>query len=405
MRRLQIILFLLFFSVFSKAEILTETFDWFSPDTLSGGSFWTNDSFLLEHWGYDLAAADNLRDFISAINLTAVGTSTEATGSILSLAGDHLTLNGTTDYWQAGDQYDPGTNDFTVQVWFKTPANVAPGKYLVAKRRAGPDIGWQIDIFSSTVRSIILNTSSAAATLAISANTEYYLWARYDRSDDLIVALYSSTGVVYDTVDISGFSAANLNVPQNYTIGAYPVTPSTGEWDGGVMGVKQSTSFQTDQQLVDDAFLAEGWKSGGGNVYRNGFVGKSHSQGFSNTAGTVLTVGLKGGTQQAMTTITGDSTRYTIQIPGITSLSSDSLIFKGSGDSVWVALTDSTFTSGYGLQIVVDVWQLTRLSAPVDTFAYIDNITVSTYLIPVTATVLEKRNLSKYNNYQKLGEL
>jgi hypothetical protein len=148
------------------------------------------------------------------------------------------------------------------------------------------------------------------------------------------------------------------------------------EFLGGIMAVKCDTLTHTDVQLTRDAFLAEGWKSGGAGLYRNSF---GFHQGISNTSGTALVVGLKGGTTTTMSTITGDSTRYTIQIAGITSLSGDSLMFKASHDSVWKALPDSTFATSYGLQIVVDVWQTTRLSAPIDTYAYIDNITVSTY--------------------------
>jgi ribulose-5-phosphate 4-epimerase/fuculose-1-phosphate aldolase len=272
---------------------------------------------------------------------------------------------------------NPGTNDFTIQAWITTPASVATGKIIANQQTAS--LGWQLAVNDDSIRANIKDGSVIQAKPPISANTNYYIWVKWDRDGNCVAHLYSPSGLVADTVDISSLSASNLNPVSQYIIGAYAPLVTTSEWDGGLTGLKwDNDELLSDQQLVEDAFLAENWKSGGGNVYRDSF---GFHQMVLNTGKDVLTVGLKGGTQSAMDVITSDSTRYTMQFSGIISLFSDSLIFVAGGDSVWHALSDSTFAANRGLQVVFDAWTSTRFTAPTGDWATIDNITVSTYAL------------------------
>jgi hypothetical protein len=394
----KILVVLLFLVSFAKAQIFTETFNAFPPDTLTGQFFVCQDSLILDNWGYT-DAADWKVDIVDSKDFGSNGSIVKTSGSILSLGGTYRDFPGSVSYMNRNDAtLNPGTGDFTCQVFILTPNSVASPEFIASQRSA--TLGWQINVNDDTLRAVIIDGSNIQAKVPISTNSWYYAAAFWDRDGNCILRLYSSSGLVSDTVDISSMSASNLNPANQFMIGTYPPTVTINEWNGGVLGVKwDQNELLSDQQLTEDCFLAENWKSGGGNVYRNGFGGSSWSQGVSNTTASVLTIGLKGGTQTAMSTISGDSTRYTIQIPTVTSLSGDSLIFKASGDSVWHALSDSTFDSGYGLQIVADIWQLTRLSEPIDTWAYIDNITVSTYLIPAAAATTTTSEFQKYNKY------
>jgi hypothetical protein len=374
----KILIVFLFLCSFAKGQILTETFPHITPDTLTGQFFVTQDSLILDNWGYTTQSTNWKTDIVASKDFGSNGSIVKTSGSIIGRNGTYRDFPGSTSYMNRNDAtLNPGTNDFSCEVFILTPNSVANPEFVAAQRSA--TLGWHISVNDDTLRAAIIDGTNIQAKVPISANSWYYAAATWDRDGNCILRLYSSSGLVADTVDISSMSASNLNPANQFMIGTYPPTVTVNEWNGGVLGVKwDQNEVLSDQQLTEDAFLAENWKSGGGNVYRTSF---GFHQGILHTGGGVLTVGLKGGTQTAMSAITGDSTRYTHQIPSITSLSGDSLIIVAGSDSVWHPLSDSTFTAERGFQVVLDVWQLGRLTAPLGNYAFIDNITVSTYAL------------------------
>ncbi|MHA2163875.1 MAG: choice-of-anchor D domain-containing protein [Candidatus Thorarchaeota archaeon] len=378
-RKVLALIFLLF-SFFAKSQsISTTTLPVFSPDTLTGTFFFCHDTSLLTYWGIT-GAGRNTRDLIDSHDFTANNDFVLTAGSIFTRtdsAGNHLDYGGSTDYLNRNEAgLNPGTGDYTVQAWIKTPADVSTFKVIANQQTAV--LGWHLAVNDDTIRANIKDGSVIQAKLPISTNSFYYVWVRWDRDSNCILHLYSSSGLIADTIDISSLSASNLNPASQYIVGSYAPDVTSNEWDGGIIGLKWYKGLITDQMLAEDCFLADGWKSGGGNVYRDSF---GFHQMVLNTGKNALTVGLKDGTQSAMDIITSDSTRYTMQFSGITSLSSDSLIFVAGGDSVWHALSDSTFAANRGLQVVFDAWTSTRFTAPTGDWATIDNITVSTYAL------------------------
>jgi hypothetical protein len=90
----------------------------------------------------------------------------------------------------------------------------------------------------------------------------------------------------------------------------------------------------------------------------------------------VLTVKLKGDVDSTVT-LNGDSTQYSVDFTGITSLSSDSVMFKTAGaglDSIWRGLPDSTFAANRALRITFSAWFS-------DATVYLDSLIVTTFAL------------------------
>jgi hypothetical protein len=258
----KILIFLICLFSFAKGQILTETFPSFTPDTLTGTFFLTQDTIPLTNWGY-AAASDWKNDIIASYDFTANGTITETAGSIMSRTdGTHRVFQGSTDYLNRNDAtLNPGTGDFTVQVWVKTPASVSSGKVIANQQTAA--LGWQLGVNDDSIRANIRGASLIQAKPPISANSWYYVWARWDRDGNCIAHAYNSSGLVADTIDISALDGTNLNPVSHYVIGTYAPAPTSAEWDGGFLGIKWNKGLTTDKMLVEDCFLAENWKSVG----------------------------------------------------------------------------------------------------------------------------------------------
>jgi hypothetical protein len=273
-----LILFLLICSFSVRGQIYSDTFNWFPPDTTTGLFCLVQDTNLIvNHWGGVLA--DNVTDFVNSYDFSTTGTfTTGVLGSMLSQGGDNLVPDGDNDYVyrnDSGSELDVLTGDFTVQAWFKTPATVGQ-QILVNKRTQSPDDGWQLDTYhvgADSFRAFLIdNGSYMYAALPVSGSTLYYAAAKYDRSGNLVLNLYSASGLQTDTVDISGSVATSFNDAIAFTYGTYAPVKTLYEWTGGLLALKFTKSLRTDKQLIEDAFLAEGWESGAGNVGRTSWA-------------------------------------------------------------------------------------------------------------------------------------
>jgi hypothetical protein len=346
---------------------------------------------LLNRWGG--SAANWLKDWSgNGYNFSVNGTVTETAGGFLlsQTTPTHRIFQGSTDFLRRITNLHPRLNNFYIGVGIKTPASLS-GFKVIGNARTEPQ-GHSVHTNNTDFAAAIISGSvGIAAKVTVEANKFYYGTWRFRRDGNVTCLVFGPDGLLTDTTDISSYSAVDINNASDYFIGTYAPIVTSSEWDGGLVFYKYiKDDTLTDKQIYEDFFLATGWKSGGGNVYRNSF---GFHQMVLNTGKDVLTVGLKGGTQSAMDIITSDSTRYTMQFSGITSLSSDSLIFVAGGDSVWHALSDSTFAANRGLQVVFDAWTSTRFTAPTGDWATIDNITVSTYALAPEISV----NPTSYN--------
>jgi hypothetical protein len=370
----KILIILLFLFSFAKAQILSYNFDYFSPDTNGAGSAcWILDStFIADRIS---GSGSELTDRIGAYDLTANGFSAgledeTTTGSIISRNGNMIVFNGSSEYFtnSSGD-LDGNTSDIVLQCWFETP-DISGGTKFVANKRSATE-GYETSAVSSTIQSKF--HKDGANTVAASAENSrvYYSWTKWDRDGNLTLAFYNSDSLIgTDTLDISAHSADDNWSASDFTIGAYSATPTSFEWDGKIGAVKFSKgTLLSDKILIDDAFLADGWTSAVGLVSREGF---GWNQGIKYTTFATVALGLKDGVDSTLGAVTTDSTRYTIQIADITSLSSDSLLFRTNTDSIWYPLPDSTFAAGRAIQVVFDGWKD-------DNYVYIDNVTVTTY--------------------------
>lgn len=398
-----ILVVLLFLLSFASAQIKTDTFTSFWPDTTDGTSTFTivQDTMALIAWG--AASSDYRLDWIGRNGFSESGTITETAGGLMSQTGPTFRLfQGTTDYFHRNTNWYPRTNDFSVIVWIKTPASLSGFKVIGNQRDANG--GWSIHTNNTDFASNIISGGTGLAAKVTVAASKHYMGAwKFDRDGNVTCQVFGQGALLTDTTDISSYSAVDLNEGGEFYIGSYAPLVSSNEYDGGVAAFKfSSNDMFTDKEIWEDFFLPEGWYSATGiNLYRH--ISGADSPGWhlsiKNTGGATPQVGIKGNTTSALSAYTGDSTRYTVQIAGVTSLSSDSLIIVCADDSAWVPLPDSTFATGYGLQIVIDAWSLGRLSAPIGAYAVFDNLTVSTYEIPAaasSATWTKSQNRNKY---------
>jgi hypothetical protein len=374
------ILFILFvFSLFAKAQILTDSFNSFPFNTSTGQNGWI---FINNSDTVDLIASVDLTPFAFS-----AGRADELTaGSIVYKDSHYVAFNGSNEYYTGTDTpFDlPSGTDACWMAWFLSPASISGAQDIFGKNATGTGWWTNCNTGPTSKSNILFGGTQPQNSISISLSTHYFVATTCDRDGNMITYLFGPDSLATDTADASPLNGNDLGNANNVSIGKN-AGGASGWFAGGIHAAKWykgAGSVISGGEVRKQAFLAEGWKAGGGDLYR---VSWGWHQGFLNTGGGVLSVGLKGGTQSNMSTISGDSTRYTIQLSGVTSLSSDSLIFVGGGDSVWVGLPDSTFSANRGLQIVFDCWQLGKLTPPIGTFAYIDNVTVTTYAVPAAA--------------------
>jgi hypothetical protein len=370
-RKIQIALLLVLLSFSVNAQsIFSETFSWYGPKTSSSDNLWILDSLLWEH-----LTTDSTVDQIGSENAAYTGNFTNESGSITSSGGKNKDFGGTNDYVLVANARNPGTNDFTIQAWVKTPAS-GGNQYIVNKRDVG--IGWMLDRSTNDVRAIFLDGSTYTVTETVSANTFYYIWVTFDRSGNMSMVINNGTP---GTDDISADVATDLNPSSTFTIGAYSFNPTSNEWYGGIMAIKyDSTTVLTTKQLMEDCWLAENWTSSNGLVARTDTFG--FAQAFKGTADPMV-FGFDNPESQDTLTLSGDSTRYTYQFSDVTAFSSTVLLFQTIDETISYTLPDSAFDSGYAAQLVFDGWTETIFGA---TYTVIDNITITTYEAPVTLT-------------------
>lgn len=162
-----------------------------------------------------------------------------------------------------------------------------------------------------------------------------------------------------------------------------------GQLDNGTQKFDERISYLafnnsvalTAKQIKEFCYLASGWKSGGGNVTR---LNWGFHQGISGSGLTIKSkVGGSGTTFTYTPNLTADSSRFTYQSGTAHTFSGDSLLLMTDTDSVWHSVPDTVLGSAFGLQVVLDAWETGGA-------VYVDNITVSGYTLPVSATATGK---------------
>lgn len=264
--------------------------------------------------------------------------------------------------------------DFSVVVRFKTPA-IFPSTQIPFSKRSATGYNMSVESNGTSIFTLYNGTVFRNHVKALTASNNTTIILTADR--DGLGSSYVNTVTSPATLDISADAALTYGTAGNLVIGAFNAINL--EYDGLIYEVAIIKRILTATEIKNlMGHLTKNWVSGGGGVTRSGL---GWNQGI---LGDGLTVKLKGTSNSENVTITADSTRYTIRLSGVTELASDSVMFKTNTDSIWHSLPDSVFQAGYGLQIVVDAWEPSAV--------FIDNVSVTTYEIPVTTTGKFKGN-------------
>jgi hypothetical protein len=409
----KVLVLILLLSGFVKAQIFTDDFNIFSPDTTVGTSGWILDSIFIDQ--VFAGAGDELTDRIQGISdhylivnvFPADLVGFRVPGSPLISGGTGINFTGGDRRLHANNtatnyELDISTTDLSWCIWFET-SGTSQSQHLLSKRVSAS--GWNFTIGSDDVTFGNYHTSSTnykAGDYAISGSRKYFAYGKFDRDGNNTMILIDSSGVVdADTIDISFDSATNLRaIGTNFTVGSYGGSPTTNEFIGKIFAAKiAGQTLLSDKHFIEDAFLADGWTAAVGfvvadtlpTVFRDNW---GFNQGIKYTTTANVTLGLKDGVDSTFA-LTTDSTRYTISFSTVTSLSGDSVLFGASDDSIWYPLPDSTFVTDSTLQIIFDGWKD-------DNYIYIDNVTVNTLDINDAPVITSASQDTAYiNNYFK----
>jgi len=258
-----ILVFIVFSKILFSQVLLNETFDYFPPKTDTGLALWVMDSTYLA----DIVGGGELEttDLINAYDLTATGFSAgfddeTETGSIISDGGNMLVFDGaTTRMENTSDDFNPGTSDWTIQVWMKTPSTFSGNKFIINDRNSGGTTGYQLDVNGSSLRAIFLNGGAITASATLVASTIYYIWVEFDRSGNTSLVVNNGSP---NTADISSRSAESVSSTEAIRIGSQSWQAGS-LWNGHILAIKFTKAVLTQKQLVEDGYLARGWAVAG----------------------------------------------------------------------------------------------------------------------------------------------
>jgi len=380
MKKLLALLFSLV--VFGQTQTLfTETFNSFTPDTAGAMYVLILDS--VYHAVNATGLAEN-QDLKGDYNFTATGFSagfdTETTdGSILYSGGKFLTFN-SDNLDNTSSDLDPGTGDWTIQIWVKTSANT--GNLMLFNDRTSGAAGYQVDFNGNVIRAYFLDGGALNTARTFSTNTNYYITAVYNRDGNLSLQLNMGTA---GTVDISGRAAQNVTGTVVQRIGGASWTGSL-YIDWGIMAVKYSKSEVSDKQLKEDAYLADGWASNSGGVTRNSFA---FTQGIITDTlyyNTVLTAG----TWDVSVDVDGNSGGETYQI------------LTSADKSTWTALKSATAPASSTTVTVSGATGLGYIGLAVSSAAdtvFFDNLTVSETVAIATGKFKGNTTYNKFKGW------
>lgn len=140
--------------------------------------------------------------------------------------GGSLVLDGVNDYINIATIFTPGTSNFSLGTWVKLSSSQITLTGLFGKLRSGSSqgrLGMYYNSSSTKVQSILefagATVSLIASTTSINNNNWYYLMQTVNRAGNQ--TLYVN-GVAQSSINISAYSAQNLNWAVPLRMGTYP---------------------------------------------------------------------------------------------------------------------------------------------------------------------------------------
>lgn len=338
-------------------------------------------------------------DLRNSYDMTASGTFTPTSGSVMMKGGNHLVYGGTTDFYQivagsAGD-FNPGLSDWSILAVGRINTPTQSIEHIFSKFTGTS--GWKsaLDNAGNSLFVGVLDGTDIYAGRPQSDNKYFYLSSRWDRDGNNVIWLYQDT-LATDAVDFSSKSAVNIAPSSIIAIGTNTGNTAIEEWSGGIEAVAFVKSYLTDAQIKRFIHTPWEWTSDNGNVGRYNW---GWHMGIKLSSGS-LTVGYATGNivEGGAITLspTGDSTRYTYDINQWQN--SNQIIFATVDDNLAHSIPDTTFLTGYQGQLVFDAWTETVYG---ETYVLIDNVSVSTYEIPATP-VSKSNQLSRFDMFDNM---
>lgn len=249
-------LFLPFFLL--GQTLLTESFN----------SFFIDSSFTGATALYRLDTANSvvLRDYAGANDLTASGTIVHQQGSI-SYSGGYRPTNFTAllyyEVTSPATNFNPGTNDFSWFIIFRTGTDVTTGVKAMS-HYIHTNSGWQAEIASSNMYATTrVSPTSVLSNGSVSASTSYVMVAKVDRSDSITVFL---NNVILDRDLISGLSAGSIAPTAAFRI-SNTSEGSAAPWKGSIEQVGFfNNKLLSRKEIAEIGYKPEGWVGFGADV-------------------------------------------------------------------------------------------------------------------------------------------
>lgn len=357
------IVYLIFLPLFLFSQtILNETFSKFvMPSTTSS---WVFDTA----WQTTENSGGNVyTDLVGSNNLTAYGSPTTFTGISPIYSGGTAYHSDNTDdhYYIAGASAggtNLGTGSWTLAIWLNIYQDPAANVYIVSKRGSGAY--YNLRQVGSTDEGAIdthdgSNTKSEGIP-ALSFNVWYYLVAVMDRSNNILTT-YRNGVQTATPVDITGFG--NLDNSNNFAISVYSGSAGTNaSYPFEIAQVVLDKTAWNLQNVKENGYLGDGWKSYSGNVTRpnntdfcQGIVGDTIYYNTSLATGT-WTISVSDSAASAITynvLTSSDATNWTQIGTDATSTTWQTSEFSGTGQG-YFAIAVPTGTAYFDNVIVTN---------------------------------------------------
>lgn len=173
-----------------------------------------------------------------------------------------ISMDGSNDYCTAGDVLDIGTGDYSISVWFKTPATISSTQHIAGKFADSTYDGMRL-YFSSGLIGLRAADYTVTYSSTLSTSTWYHLVGTLDRDSSTGLKLYVN-GTLQATGDPSAGSADDWQTTKPWTVGI--------AWG---TGYSQYAEIKWDEILVFDRALDSADVT---HLYNGGTRGGSHTE-------------------------------------------------------------------------------------------------------------------------------
>lgn len=366
-------LLLIFLTVFAysqsiEAQIFTETFNNFFPDSTPSYAFWPMDNTTYP--------PNSINDRSGNSKNLSVSTATagQKQASILVADGYSEDFNASGTLARSDDAYwnALSTSGFSFVCAIRY-ASLTGSLFTFTRDDGSSNRQFGFLTNGTQARFYCFQTAGEfrRPSSGLSLDTWYLFVGIFDTTGTGSINLYRNG--VASAEGVSGTINDTLRTITGIVFSVSGIHSGTLDMDADVSLLALYNRALAAKEAKEFGYLANGWNSAGGNVTRSNFA---FHQGVSGSGLTVKTKATGAGDGFTYSpTLTGSSVTYTHREALPFEFDTDSLLIVTDTDSIWKAIPDTILATTDSLQITFDAHETGGA-------VYIDNISISGYTIP-----------------------